>query len=253
MFRPGWVPTLFMIFGVAVTVSLGFWQLGRHQDKQALKEQVLAGLDAPVLDGSDLVGDIEEVWFRKVHLTGRWVQPLALTAGRQEFGRVGYGVVQPLLLDNGTRVLVDRGWVPRDGLAEAMESFDQGGSIVTLDGQIRPVERQAGRKGLGCGTEAPKQALPPQPGRPETWPPGAWPELLDRLPEPRVDGIVLAGQPILAGEGKKPEPLPVDGYQPLPRMRDSLSYAFQWWTFGIMLIIVWGALGVVRARQAREG
>jgi cytochrome oxidase assembly protein ShyY1 len=226
-----------MLFGVLLTASLGVWQFNRHGTKQALKERILAKLEQPVLTDEDVVRAGDEELYRKVELHGRFVDPLALTAGRQEFQTVGYGVVQPLRLDSGVLVLVDRGWIPRDGLEEALRQIDRGDEPVTVIGQLRPIEG---------GETTP---LPDAEGRPETWPPGSWPGLWQRLPDPKVDGIVLAGAPILVGEGKRREPLPVDGFKPLPRMTDSLSYAFQWWIFGTVLLVVWGALGVSRGRK----
>jgi cytochrome oxidase assembly protein ShyY1 len=237
-FRPGWVPTAFLLFGVALTWSLGFWQLGRHQEKQALKAAILAGMDQPVLTGEQLVSDpVGNIHFRKVLVQGTFVPPQALMAARSEFDTAGYGVVQPLQLEGGTLLLVDRGWVPRDGLDEALRRIDTGTQTVTLAGQIRPVQ---GEEIAG--------PLPDRPGRPEAWPPGSWPALWARLPSPKVDGVVLAGEPLVPGESKRRDRMPVDGYDPLPPTRDSLSYAFQWWIFGGVLITVWVALGVTRGR-----
>lgn len=236
-FRPALVPTLFMLFGIVLTGSLGVWQLNRHSTKSALKQRILDKLELPVLTDEDVVGAADDEHYRKVELHGQFVEPLALTAGRKEFQTVGYGLVQPLQLDDGTLVLVDRGWVPRDGLEQALGQVDTGDERVTVIGQLRPIDGK------------PTQALPAAEGRPETWPPASWPALWNRLPTPKVDGIVLAGEPILAGEGKRREPLPVDGYQPLPRMTDSLSYAFQWWIFGTVLLVVWIAMGVSRGRK----
>lgn len=236
-FRPGWVPTLFMVFGVGLTAYLGVWQLGRHYEKQALKADILAGLDQAVLGNDDLSATAAPPYYRKIEVTGRFVEPLALTNGRKEFGYVGYGVVQPFQLDGGPLLLIDRGWVPRDGLERAMAEVDVTGESTSIRGQLRPVEGEPDRK-----------AVPGRDGLPELWPQGSWPALWERVPHPKVDAIVLAGDPILAGEGKTPEPLPVDGYQPFPRMRDSLSYAFQWAIFGTVLFCVWLALGISRGK-----
>jgi cytochrome oxidase assembly protein ShyY1 len=248
-FSPGWIPTAFMIFGVGLTGALGAWQLGRYQEKEAFRQEILDGLDAPVVVGRDLGGALDPLLYRKVALEGRFVAPPVLMAGRQEFQTVGYGVVQPFQVEGGPQVLVDRGWVPRDGLQRALDEIDTGGERLVLEGQLRPLGQPLT---LGCqGSAAPTEPLPPVEGRPETWPPGSWPTLSRRLPEPRLDAIILAGDPILAGEGKNPDRLPVDGYHPLPRMRDSLSYAGFWWIAGIMLIIVWVGLGVSRARDPK--
>ncbi|MFK7928650.1 MAG: SURF1 family protein [Myxococcota bacterium] len=238
-FRPGLVPTAFMIFGVGLTASLGVWQLNRHWGKQAELKEVERGLDLPVLQGDELAGDVSQLMYRKIEVTGRFVPPMSLTNGRKEFGTVGYGVVQPLQIEGGPLLLVDRGWVPRDGLEIALSRIDDSADSIRLQGPLRPVE----------GIDGQTVALQRE-GLPDLWPPGSWPALWDQLPAPKVDAVVLAGQPILVGEGKSREPLPVDGYYPFPKQRDSLSYAFQWWIFGTVLLGVWIAFGVKQGREA---
>jgi cytochrome oxidase assembly protein ShyY1 len=232
--KPRLVPTAFMIFGVCLTWSLGFWQLDRHHQKSALREAVLQGLDAAVLDERGVIEPAPPM-YRKIEVVGSWDGPEALMAGRKEHGKVGYGLVQPFVLADGTRLLVDRGWVPRDGLADAMNQIRAEQGPQTLRGQLRPVDGSPG------------QAPLPAQDTFERWPPGSWPALWERLPDPKIHAVVLAGEPILVGEGKDPTRLPVDGYHPLPRTTDSLSYAFQWWIFGGVLIVVWVFLSLRRA------
>jgi surfeit locus 1 family protein len=240
-FRPALVPTLFMLLGVALTWSLGVWQLGRHQEKSELKQAILQGLDGQVLNSEALDQPIDDIAWRKIEVQGHYLEPMWLTAARKELGHVGYGVVQGFQVNGGPALLVDRGWVPRDGLEPLMAQIQAPPGTVTLEGQIQPLVM----------TEL-KRALPAVQGLPERFPPGAWPTLWQRLPEPRLQAVVPAGRPVLAGEGKDPTHLPIDGYDPLPRLTDSLSYAFQWWIFGTILLIVWGALGVHRGRQLGE-
>jgi len=247
-FRPGLPFTAFMVFGVVLTWSLMVWQLGRHQTKSALKQEILAGLEQPPLGAEELGGPVDALHYRKISVDGVWEDPVALTAGRtplvsEQIGmpKAGYGVVQPLRLDSGRLLLVDRGWVPREGAERALDTMPSTGQRVHLEGQLRPLE----------GTEGVK-VTPGREGLPEIWPPGAWVALWERLPEPKVDAVVLAGEPLLAGEGARADGFPIDGYKPLPKMTDSLSYAGQWFLFGSILIVVWVAFGIQRGRKAQE-
>lgn len=247
-FRPGIVPTAFMVFGVVTTVSLGVWQLTRHWEKQSLKEEILQGLDQPPATQADLGAEVTSLHYRKVAVEGEWGEPQVLMAGRTPLvsdsvmmPKAGYGIVQPLILDDGTRLVVDRGWVPRDDTVAILDDIDAPGERVRLTGQIRPLE--------GKNTSGP---TPGREGYPEIWPPGSWPMIWSRVDGPKVEAIVLAGEPLLAGEGARPDIFPIGGYKPLPKMRDSLSYAFQWWLFGTVLTGVWLALGFARGREAAE-
>jgi surfeit locus 1 family protein len=102
------VPLLFGIIGTAVLLALGVWQLQRL----AWKNEVVALIDARMAAAPGPVpvetteADHE---YLLVRLSGR-VEPgelHVLTTGRG----VGYRVIAPLLLGDGRRVLLDRGFV----------------------------------------------------------------------------------------------------------------------------------------------
>jgi len=107
------------LVGVAITGSLGAWQLRRAAQKVALQSALNARSGMPALATSELATSVPEAkmqQFRPVRLHGRWVAARTVFLdNRQMDGRVGYYVVTPLQLE-GRRdaVLVQRGWVPRD-------------------------------------------------------------------------------------------------------------------------------------------
>ena len=101
---------------IALTVSLGRWQVGRGEEKAARQAQLESRQrEAPVrLTGP--VPSAEPLMYRHVAARGEWI------AGRQVFvdnqireGRAGFFVVTPLRLAGGSAaVLVNRGWIARD-------------------------------------------------------------------------------------------------------------------------------------------
>ncbi len=106
------------LLGVAVTARLGVWQLHRAAQKNALQATLDERRALPPLDLRSLAADPEAAaaqFHRRIVLAGRW-QPDATVylENRQMHGRPGFFVVTPLLLDDGTAVLVQRGWQPRD-------------------------------------------------------------------------------------------------------------------------------------------
>jgi surfeit locus 1 family protein len=107
------------LFGVAITASLGTWQLRRAGQKVALQAALDARSGMPVLATAALATAVPEAQtqhFRPVNLRGRWVAGRTVFLdNRQMDGRAGFYVVTPLQLE-GRRdaVLVQRGWVPRD-------------------------------------------------------------------------------------------------------------------------------------------
>ncbi|TNF61817.1 MAG: SURF1 family protein [Burkholderiales bacterium] len=103
---------------MAVTASLGLWQLGRASQKMALHEQIESRSREPVLTAGPLLAatDSQALLHRNVRLQGHWVpRHTVFLDNRQMNGLPGFFVVTPLRLQGSdTHILVQRGWVPRD-------------------------------------------------------------------------------------------------------------------------------------------
>lgn len=101
---------------LALLASLGRWQLGRAEEKearQALYEQRLR--EMPVtLTGS--VASPEPLMYRRVRASGRWIAERQFYVDNQVHQRrAGFYVITPLRLEGGAAaVLVNRGWIARD-------------------------------------------------------------------------------------------------------------------------------------------
>jgi surfeit locus 1 family protein len=131
----GWV-LLATVLAVLLTARLGWWQLDRAAQKNALQTAMatqqalpplglvdlprpLAALAAAPLTASAAAppaAPVAPAWqHRAVVLQGQWLdQHTVYLDNRQMNTRVGFFVVTPLLLGDGTAVLVQRGWLPRD-------------------------------------------------------------------------------------------------------------------------------------------
>ncbi|KQM80304.1 SURF1 family protein [Xylophilus sp. Leaf220] len=137
--------TVAAVAGVAVTVSLGNWQLSRAAQKEAIHDAIAQRRAEPLLDGrslaalpppertvpaaaavppaaspapsADTAGAAarEALVYRRIALRGTWLpQHTVYLDNRQMDGRPGFFVVTPLQIDPGVAVLVQRGWVPRN-------------------------------------------------------------------------------------------------------------------------------------------
>ncbi|MDI9331052.1 MAG: SURF1 family protein [Alphaproteobacteria bacterium] len=112
-----WLMVVLSLVAVLALASLGRWQWGRAEQKLALQQSIDDKLAASVLTENDFVEE-PALWgelHRRVSLQGFWMHRHTLFLdNRLHQGRPGFWVVTPLLLDEKTVVLVQRGWVPRD-------------------------------------------------------------------------------------------------------------------------------------------
>ena len=103
--------------GVAVTLRLGFWQISRAHEKQAIHNAIAAQQQAPALNMQALLSQPQAFGqtYRSVALQGEWLgQWTVYLDNRQMKGQVGFWVFTPLRLDATHTVLVQRGWVARN-------------------------------------------------------------------------------------------------------------------------------------------
>ncbi len=94
--------------------SLGFWQLGRAEQKRQFLQQQQLAIEAAVLDlNRNPVEDVESARYRHVTVTGRYDDMHQFLIDNQTLdGKPGYFVLTPFLIDNEKHaVLVNRGWL----------------------------------------------------------------------------------------------------------------------------------------------
>lgn len=134
------------LLGVALTASLGQWQLRRAEQKQALLDaRERQAAQAPI-DGAKLgragesAANREGLIYRAVALQGHWLgQHTVYLENRQMQGRPGFFVLTPLRLPSGVVVLVQRGWVPRHfNDRSALPAVNTSGSEVRIQGHLAP-------------------------------------------------------------------------------------------------------------------
>ena len=142
--RRWWWTTLIVLAAIGVTIRLGIWQLDRNAQRQALIHRVQLAQAMPVLDLNQrpFPTDLESMEYRQVMVTGMYDfnhqvvlrnQVHSLNLGNEP----GFALVTPLILADGTAVLVERGWIPlKFDTPESWRQFDEPGTVA-LDGVIR--------------------------------------------------------------------------------------------------------------------
>lgn len=137
-----WAMTVGAVLGIGITLALGFWQLGRGNERQALQAAIESRRSQPPLPGSVLSGGepLAALLHRPVLLKGRWMpRHTVYLDNRQMQGKPGFYVVTPLQpTGGGPAVLVQRGWVQRNFLER-----DRVPAIETPEGEVEVLGRIA--------------------------------------------------------------------------------------------------------------
>ena len=106
------------VLAAAGTARLGVWQLDRADQKNRLHDAQQRQRQLPPVPQAALAREATATarqLHRAVTLQGQWLPGYTVfLENRQMNGRPGFYAVTPLRLDDGSVVLVQRGWVPRD-------------------------------------------------------------------------------------------------------------------------------------------
>ena len=226
LFRPKWIGFHLLVIGaVVLMVNLGFWQLRRLEERRDFNATVETRTDEPARPLDDVLAaarepDYGDIEWRPVVVTGTYLpDEQIVVVNRSQHGAAGDNIVTPLRRDDGTIVLVTRGFVPLGAEASPPPAGE-----VTVTGLARPP--QARRRG---------QLSDPAEGELTTVHRIDIERLAPQLPgsvEP-VSVDLVTSDP--AQDGALPDPV----VRPELDEGPHLSYAVQWFIFSIAVVVGW--------------
>jgi surfeit locus 1 family protein len=130
----------FTVLGIAALVALGVWQLHRLTWKEALLDAINSRVHAPPVAPPPATQwsrlDPQDYEYRHVRVEGSFEpgkQALVfrnIESPRGRYGGVGYLVMAPLRLADGSAIVVNRGFVPQE-LRDSPRIVAPASSVVT--------------------------------------------------------------------------------------------------------------------------
>ena len=232
-----WIVFALVVVGLAwVAWRLGEWQFHRLDDRQernaVIERNEKAGADpiADVLAPGQPVADAEE--WRIVEATGTYaVEDTVIVRYRTRDGAAGVDVVVPLELDDGTSVLVDRGWFATDNRGATSEDVPPPPpGEVTVTGWVRA---DASGDSTAVDDHSTRAISSAEIG-------------------PAIDQPVFGGFVQLASEDGEP----AEGLEPveLPELNNGphFFYGLQWWFFGVLAVFGFCYLAFDEWRSSRR-
>jgi len=187
----------------AACLRLGVWQLDRLAQRRDRNAQLAARLALPPLQVATRNISADSARQRRVVARGRYdFARERVWPGRSFEGTPGVALVTPLRLPDGSEVLVDRGWVP------SPDAFH--------------VDREAYRE-PDTATVAGLALVPPR-GRGDVDPTGFLPFVIQQEGPPAAGGLPRRWPPPALDNGPH------------------LSYAIQWFSFAVIVLVGTAAL-----------
>jgi len=214
--------------GVAALVALGTWQLERLEWKQDLIAEMAARQRAPAVPLPQVrsARDAAALEYRKVRLEGRFLHDREMYLGSRTYrGQVGYHVVTPMILIDGRRVLVDRGWVPPARKAPATRRDGLVAGVVVVEGLVR----RGGWRGSAM-------FRPDRQPAPDVW---LWPDLPAMIAHAGLGEDAVREIYIEAGPAPVPGGFPIGGQTRLTLTNNHLQYALTWYALAVALIVIY--------------
>ncbi len=218
-----------------LTARLGVWQLSRAAEKNALQAAIEERARLPVLGA--LPNDAQPaavLAHRRVQLQGRWSPAHTVYLdNRQMNGRPGFFVVTPLLLPDGRAVLVQRGWLPRDNNERTrIDDAPPPVGEVRIEGRIAP---PPARLFEFDGADA-----------------GRIRQNIDLDVFARESGLRLAPLSVVQTTGPADDKLSRDWPAPATGVAKHHGYAFQWFGFSALVVILYVWFQLIQPRRQRH-
>ncbi|MDF1705173.1 MAG: SURF1 family protein [Aeromicrobium sp.] len=227
---------IFVVALSAVCIQLGIWQFHKLEDRQVRNELVREHLDTAPVPLEDVVPagsavEPDQEW-TVVEVTGSYDVDHEVTVKFvNRDGRPGVDVLTPLLLEDGTAVLVDRGFTetlrtnarpetlpePPDGEVQVtgwlrVDSSAGRQATQVFDGQVRAVSSRG---------------------------------MAEHVPYDLRSGYVDLQEQSPASSGLEPEPRPDLGQGP------HFFYGLQWWFFAALAIVGYGWFARAERQERR--
>lgn len=239
LLKPRWIAfTLVVVLLVVLMVNLAFWQLRRLDERKDLNREIRTRQAAPtqpldvLVPAGTPIGEAGAARWYTASATGTFDDGHQVRVrNRSQDGVAGEHILTPLVQDDGTGVLVNRGFLPANRGEMAIPASPPG--TVTVEGRVRTSQRRG-----SVGPADPADGT------------------LDTLN--RVDIERLARQvhyPLEPVYLELTAPAPDSGLPaliPTPPLDDGphLSYAGQWFLFSVCAVAGW--VLVVRKTMADE-
>lgn len=224
------VSTIFVI----VFIQLGNWQLSRADEKDARQLQLDNLAKQPIVKLPVTAIELEDFLYREIEVHGEYVSDQTIYLdNRTHKGVAGYHIITPVrMADSDMHVLINRGWVATGINRQILPNIPEVKGQIKVTGTVVPPTQRA----LELSDQIVTGAV--------------WSTLyIDRYQE--QTGLAL--QPILIQQQDVIEDGLIREWVRLDSgSSKNLGYAFQWYSFAVLAVIILLVLNVKRIRTEEK-
>ena len=234
-FQPGVVPSLVVLLLLPLLVFLGFWQLGRGEQKHLLLDSYVTRFAAAPIT-AEALHTLTDAAYRRVALLGHFdAEHSLLLDNRSRDGQAGVELLKPFLDHaSGLWVLVNRGWLPWPDRRIA-PAFDTPSQPLRLTTWVY----------VAPGATFQLHADPLQKG---------WPRLVTALDPARLwNELGREGFAYELRAQSGPATYRTDWAVVAMAPEKHLAYAVQWFAMALALLLLYLYLGWHNAREKNHG
>ena len=210
-----------------VLCGLCYWQVERLYWKQNLIHEMDAALAAPplVITSAKQFQGLPE--FRRIEVEGTLLNAETLhLQARYYKGNLGFHLITPLKLQDGTLVFLNRGWAPQDYKNNPKVKISEPTDTIKIVGILR-------------GEEHPRSYLPQNDPATGMWlwqDPESWAALLQKkIPKSAVLPILIQQ----THDARKDDGFPIPQESHFELRNDHLQYAITWGSFAVILLVIY--------------
>lgn len=230
-FRPSLAASLATVAILPVLLYLGYWQLGRAEQKTEMLARFAAQSDGAALQLTGDVAAAENFRYQPVEAIGTFEPGRQFLLDNQiDQGRPGFHVFTPFRTRAGERVLVNRGWIPMDNARRPAVDLSVSGESRLLRGVLNH---------------------PPDVGyRLEATDSGAWPRVVQYIDTDELSALL--GQKLLPSIVWLDPDAP-DGFERQWKVvpfgpEKHLGYAVQWFGLAAALVVIYLVVNLKRLK-----
>lgn len=133
-FTPTWMMCVLSFIVVSLFVRLGFWQLERAAQKQAMLNAESTMAHKEIFQWNENQALPEQ--YQRIEINGHFLSHVFLLDNQHQQHQFGFDVLSPLVLGNGSIILVDRGWIAGDNTRRTFPKITSPSGALHIQGSV---------------------------------------------------------------------------------------------------------------------